>query len=79
MFRRNAKLKEDINEIKRALIGFESCGDSFDSPSRFAALGRVAGVEKTLERHAIIMMSLLDNLGFTLEEGPSLVKKKRKR
>jgi len=77
MFGKYDKLEREIEEIKVALVGHDTSGNSFKTPAEYSALAKLKSIEKQQRKNNEIMHLLLDKLGLSLEKGTRLVKKKK--
>lgn len=76
------KLKKDISDLKKDIIGPKSMGYTVKEPAYYSTLGKLNTLEKRIDRTVRIMKMLLNKLGYEvkhIEESDTLVKVKRKK
>ena len=67
----NKKLKSDVKEIKRTLVGHEFMGYSFKNPNEYDSLiGRVRKNEKEIKHLREVINLLMDKLDYSLAYHP---------
>ena len=72
------ELKREIKEIKEALVGVDIWSNSYKNPASYSALAAINRIKKEQQNTYKIIYLLLDKLGFSIEEGMRIEKKRRK-
>jgi len=78
MFFKNKQidLETRIYRLEDCLRGIEVSGNSFDNPANYSVLGKIDALHEDYSRNGKILFLLLEKLGYKLEEGQRIVKKK---
>ncbi len=67
------------NEIDERLIGISGNGYTYENPASYSALGKVKFLGEEVGRLREVINLLMDELGYELETGTRLIKKKKKK
>lgn len=71
------KLREEVKKIKVELIGYPIYGNSFKRPAPYSVLYKVRALDEEVKNQRMIIDMLLDELGYSIEEGLRITKKKK--
>lgn len=72
------ELKEEVKEIKKALVGIDLAPNSLEKPACYSYLAKIDNADESIARVNSILHMLLEQLGYELEEGIRVVKVKKK-